>query len=60
MRNKIIEGTIDSVINASNTSEDFKRAFGQYIRNKFDHNAKEDDLKRVLTFIEDAEEEGQP
>ena len=57
MRNKIIENAIDSVVNASNTSSDFKLAFRQYVKNKFDDNAKESDLKRILTLIEDDEEE---
>lgn len=55
MKNKIIENAIDSVVNASNTSSDFKRAFIQYIKNKFEDNAKESDLKRILTLIEDDE-----
>lgn len=57
MRNKIIESTIDSVINASNTSPDFKSAFRQYIKNKFEDNAKESDLKWILTLIEGGEED---
>lgn len=57
MRNKIIESTIDSVINASNTSSDFKSAFRQYIKNKFEDNAKESDLKWILTLIEGGEED---
>lgn len=57
MRNKIIESTIDSVVNALNTSPDFKLAFRQYIKNKFEDNAKESDLKRILTLIEDDEED---
>lgn len=57
MRNKIIESTIDSVVNASTTSPDFKLAFRQYIKNKFEDNAKESDLKRILTLIEDNEED---
>ncbi len=56
MRNKIIESAIDSVVNASDTSADFKQAFRQYVKNKFDDNAKESDLKRILTLIEDEEE----
>ena len=54
MRNKIIENAIDSVVN---TSSDFKLAFRQYVKNKFDDNAKESDLKRILTLIEDDEED---
>lgn len=57
MRNKIIENAIDSVVNASNTSPDFKSAFRQYVKNKFEDNAKESDLKRILTLIEDDEED---
>lgn len=57
MRNRIIENAIDSVVNASNTSSDFKLAFRQYVKNKFDDNAKESDLKRILTLIEDDEED---
>ena len=51
------EHAIDSVVNASNTSSDFKLAFRQYVKNKFDDNAKESDLKRILTLIEDDEED---
>ena len=50
MRNKIIENAIDSVVNASNTSPDFKLAFRQYVKNKFDDNAKESDLKRTSWY----------
>lgn len=57
MRNKIIENAIDSVVNASNTSPDFKLAFRKYVKNKFDDNAKESDLKRILTLIEEDDEE---
>jgi len=59
MRNKIIENTIDSVVNASNTSSGFKLAFKQYVKNKFEDNAKESDLKRILTLIEDDGEDVQ-
>ena len=57
MRNKTIESTIDFVVNASNTSSDFKVAFRQYIKNKFEDNAKESDLKRILMLIDDDEED---
>lgn len=60
MRNKIIENAIDSVVNASNTSPGFRLAFRQYVKNKFDDNAKESDLKQILTLIEDDEEDIQP
>lgn len=57
MRNKIIENAIDSVVNASSTSSDFKLAFKQYVKNKFDANAKENDLKQMLMLLEDDEED---
>jgi len=53
MRNKIIEATIDRVIDESSNSSDFKSAFKQYIKNKFDDNAGEKDLKTVLSLIDD-------
>lgn len=42
---------------ASSTSSDFKLAFKQYVKNKFDANAKENDLKQMLMLIEDEEED---
>lgn len=48
---------IDGQQRTSNTSSDFKLAFRQYVKNKFDDNAKESDLKRILTLIEDDEED---
>lgn len=57
MRNKIIESAIDQVVDNSKSSTDFKSAFKQYVKNKFDDNASESDLKRVLSLIEDAEED---
>lgn len=57
MRNKIIENAIDSVINVSDTSSDFKMAFRQYIKNRFDGNTKEGDLKRILALLEDNKED---
>ena len=45
MRNKIIEATIDKVVDESDYPSDFKKAFKQFIKNKFDDNAKESDLK---------------
>lgn len=56
MRNMIIEQTIDKVIDASNHSLDFKCAFKKHIKNVFDNNATEDDLKTSLRFIEEEEE----
>lgn len=44
-------------IAATNALSDFKLAFRQYVKNKFDDNAKESDLKRILTLIEDDEED---
>lgn len=57
MRNKIIEQTIDSVIDASNHPSDFKAAFKKYIKNVFDNNTVENDLKRALSLIEEEEEQ---
>lgn len=57
MRNKIIEATIEEVIDKSSYPTDFKKAFKQFIKNKFDDNAKESDLKRVLSLLnEDGED----
>lgn len=55
MRNKIIDEVISEVVNSINQPEEFKRAFKQYIRNKFDGNASDNDLKTVLNMIEDSE-----
>ncbi len=57
MRNKLIETTIDDVVNQSEFSSDFKTAFKQYVKNKFDNNASESDLKRILTLLNDPMEE---
>ena len=57
MRNKIIEATIERIVDESDNSKDFKSAFKQYVKNKFDDNATENDLKRVLSLIEVIEEE---
>lgn len=56
MRNKIIEQTVDRVIDESKTLSDFKSVFKQYIKNKFDNNASEGDLKRALMLIEEEDE----
>lgn len=53
MRNKIIEQTIDRVIDESNHSSDFKTVFKKYIKNVFTNNASESDLKRALSLIEE-------
>lgn len=57
MRNKIIEQTIDRVIEESKTSSDFKSVFKMYVKNKFDNNASEGDLKRALCLIEEEDEQ---
>lgn len=59
MRNKIIEQTIDNVIDASNHSSDFRTVFKKYIKNVFNNNAREDDLKSALDLILIEEEEEQ-
>ena len=55
MRNKIIENIIDTVVNEAAYSEDFKSAFRQFIKNKFDDNAQENDLKSILSLLDDDE-----
>ena len=50
MRNKIIEATIDKVVGESNYPSDFKKAFKQFVKNKFDDTAKESDLKIILSY----------
>lgn len=57
MRNKLIEKTIDEVVDKSEFTVGFKIAFKQYIKNKFDNNASESDLKRILTLMDDSTEE---
>lgn len=57
MRNKIIEATIDKVVDESDYPYDFKKAFKQFIKNKFDDNAKESDLKSVLSLLPDETED---
>lgn len=51
MRNKTIESIIDEVIEETNYSLDFKSALKSFIKNKFDDNAQESDLRRVLAFL---------
>ena len=57
MRNKIIEATIDKVVDESNYPSDFQKAFKQFVKNKFDDNAKESDLKRILSLLNENGEE---
>lgn len=57
MRNKIIEATIDKVVDGTVLPEDFKRAFKQFIKNKYDDNAKESDLKSILSLLPDETED---
>ncbi len=57
MRNNTIEKTIDKVIDSSNYPSDFKSAFKQFIKNKFDDNSKESDLKRILSLLPDEVED---
>ena len=57
MRNQIIEKAIDNVVNKTNYSSDFKSAFKKYIKNKFDNNATESDLKRVISLTDEYVEE---
>lgn len=55
MRNKTIENTIDTVVDESSYSDEFKAAFKRFIKNKFDDNAKETDLKCILSLLSDDE-----
>ena len=57
MRNKAIEQTIDQVIDESKAPSDFKSVFKKYVKNKFDNNEIEGDLKRALALIEEADEQ---
>lgn len=57
MNNKIIESTIEKVVDESQYSFEFKTAFKQYVKNKFEDNATDSDLKRVLSII-DVKEDG--
>ncbi len=57
MRNKTIEAAIDKVIDSSDYPSDFKNAFKQFIKNKFDDNSKESDLKRILSLLPDETED---
>lgn len=55
MSNKIIESIIDRVVDESVYSEDFRSAFKQFIKNKFDDNAQESDLKHILSLLDNDE-----
>lgn len=57
MRNKIIENAIEQVIDCSNVNSDFKSTFKQFVKNKFDNNANENDLKINLELLKVDEEE---
>lgn len=57
MRNKIIESTIEQIVGQSSISADAKSILKQYIKNKFDDNASDSDLKQALAFIEVSEED---
>ena len=55
MRNKTIENIIDTVVDESPYSDEFKSAFKKFVKNKFDNNAKETDLKTIITYLKDDE-----
>ena len=57
MRNKIIEATIDKVVDESNYPSDFKKMFKQFVKNKFDNISKESDLKVALSLLPDETED---
>ena len=52
MRSKIIESTIEQIVDQSQISSDAKSIFKKYVKNKFDDNASDSDLKQALAFIE--------
>lgn len=56
MRNDILMKVINEVVNQSEYSVDFKNALKQFIINKFDSGATDNDLKNVL-YLLDIEEE---
>lgn len=56
MRNKILEEVIDTVVDDCGQSPEFIGAFKKYIKNKYDNNANENDLKTVLSLIQIQEE----
>lgn len=55
MRNRIIDEVINEVIDAEEQPQEFRNVFKRFIRNKFDGNASEGDLKTVLSLIEEQE-----
>lgn len=57
MRNKIIEDTIERIVAQSQISSEAKSVLTQYIKNKFDNNVSDSDLKQALALIEVDEEE---
>lgn len=58
MKSEIIEKAINSIVDESTYSDDFKKAFKKYVKNKFEDNATESDLKTVMNFI-DVKEDSQ-
>lgn len=56
MRNKILEDVIDEIISESDQSEAFKSALNSYVKNRFDGNAGENDLKTVLNLVSKEED----
>ncbi len=57
MRNKTLEKVIDEVVDMSDQPKEFKSALKQYVKNKFDGNATDNDLKTVLSLVEEQETE---
>lgn len=57
MRNEIIESTIDQILDKTKYTDEFKKVFKQFIKNKFDNNVSDGDLKRVWNYIEEVEED---
>lgn len=52
MNSKIIENAINVVVDELDYSDDFKNTLKTFVKNKFDDNTTESDLKTVLSFIE--------
>lgn len=59
MRNKLIDTAIEETVDQSPYPSDFKNVFKQYIKNVFDGNAAEGDLKRVLRLLTITEEDNE-
>lgn len=57
MRNKTLEAVVENVIKNSDLSKDAKSPFIAYVKNMFEGNAKDEDLKSILSMIDYKEEQ---